>query len=168
MFFFSEKQEKIKALLKNAEISQSEERLKQELRNECHESSELFESTQSLQESLRSKDAKLKQLNDHIAHIDQQLQQQRLHVDRADDLQREIHEKNKVNRTILNSLHFCSQSQLAIAILCNSFADDQSIKWTTERYEEDATARDESEQREQWIDKFNRYVGIAISHSCFV
>lgn len=94
--FCSERQEKIKALLENAEISQSEERLKQELRNESHEASELFETTQSLQESLRLQDAKVDQLNGRIEELDEQLQQQRVHIDRIDDLKREIHEKNKV------------------------------------------------------------------------
>lgn len=101
LFFFvldfrSETQEKIKALLKNAEISQSEERLKQELRNESHEASELFETTQSLQETLRMNEANVEQLNSRIKELDEQLRQQHVNIDRMDDLKREIHEKNKV------------------------------------------------------------------------
>lgn len=98
MDFRSETQEKIKALLKNAEISQSEERLKQELRNESHEASELFETTQSLQETLRLNEANVEQLNNRIEELDEQLRQQHVHIDRMDDLKREIHEKNKVRQ----------------------------------------------------------------------
>lgn len=54
LFFvvFSEKKEKATILLQNAEISQELSILKQELKNECAEVTELSENNQKLQQSL--------------------------------------------------------------------------------------------------------------------
>lgn len=51
-FNFSEKNQHRTALLKNAEISQEMAILKQDLKNECSEASELSENLQKLQNNL--------------------------------------------------------------------------------------------------------------------
>lgn len=77
-----EKEEKNSILLKNVEISQSEERLRQQLRNESHEVSEMCEMIQQLTERRDQLEARL---NDYHKQIDG-----------IEDLKNEISEKNKV------------------------------------------------------------------------
>lgn len=95
-FLHSEKQEKNTALLKNAEISQSEERLKQELRNELHEINEMCETSQKLQMNLESRTEEIKRLQAHIHELDERIAGQNVQIEGANELTKEFNEKNKV------------------------------------------------------------------------
>lgn len=103
-FRYSEQQEKNAALLKNAEMSQSEERLKQELRSESNEMSELYETIQSLQVSLQMKTNEVEQLIGRLNVLEEKNLQQRAHMDSVDELKKEIHDKNKVSTGCLSHL----------------------------------------------------------------
>lgn len=79
----SEKKEKNSIILKNVELTQSEERLKQQLRSESNEINDMNETIQSLTEQRNEIECRL---NDYHQQIE-----------RIDDLKNEIGEKNKVN-----------------------------------------------------------------------
>lgn len=106
IFLYSEKQEKNTILLKNAEISQNEERLKQELRNESNEMSELYETIQSVQTSLQAKTFEAQRLNEQRLEIEQKLNDYQSEIERIEDLKNEINDKNKVSELFL-SMHDC-------------------------------------------------------------
>lgn len=102
IFLYSEKQEKNTILLKNAEISQNEERLKQELRNESNEMSELYETIQSVQTSLQAKTFEAQRLNEQRLEIEQKLNDYQSEIERIEDLKNEINDKNKVSELFLS------------------------------------------------------------------
>lgn len=86
MFFFliqRERKEKNDVLLKNVEMSQNEERLKQQLRDESHEISELNETIQQLTDQRNELETRINNCHQQIEGID--------------ELKNEISEKNKVN-----------------------------------------------------------------------
>lgn len=94
--FSSEKQEKNTALLKNAEISQSEERLKQELRNESHELSEVYEQLQKVQTTLQTKGKEFDELNSQIMELHGTIQKQNEQIQSIEEMRIDIIDKNKV------------------------------------------------------------------------
>lgn len=77
-----ERKEKNTIALKNAEISQNEERLKQQLRNESHELNEMCETIQKLTDERNELDARLNEYYQQIESVE--------------DLRNEINDKNKV------------------------------------------------------------------------
>lgn len=77
-----ERKEKNSVLLKNVEISQTEERLKQQLRNETHEITEMCETIQHLTDQRNEFESRIKNFHQQI--------------DGIADLKNEISEKNKV------------------------------------------------------------------------
>lgn len=75
----SERKEKNSIILKNVELSQSEERLKQQLRSESNEMNETIQSLTEQRDELKSR---INEYHQQIEHID--------------DLKNEISDKNKV------------------------------------------------------------------------
>lgn len=101
-FFFvfklkRERKEKNAVLLKNVELSQNEERLKQQLRNESHEIIEMNETIQNLNDERH-------ELESRINNCHQQLEG-------IDELKNEISEKNKVNIHHVHCEQFFSLNQ---------------------------------------------------------
>lgn len=92
--FNSEKQGKNAALLKNAEISQNEERLRQELRNEINE---LYETIRNVQASLDVKTFEAERLMEQKHEIEQKLNNCHLKTENVESLRNEISDKNRVN-----------------------------------------------------------------------
>lgn len=92
--FNSEKQGKNAALLKNAEISQNEERLRQELRNEINE---LHETIRNVQASLDVKTFEAERLMEQKHEIEQKLNNCHLKTENVESLRNEISDKNRVN-----------------------------------------------------------------------
>lgn len=82
LLFQRERKEKNSVLLKNVEISQNEERLKQQLRNESHEITEMYATIQNLTDQRN-------ELQSRINNFHQQ-------IEGIDELKNEISEKNKV------------------------------------------------------------------------
>lgn len=82
LIHFRERKEKNTIALKNAEISQNEERLKQQLRNESHELNEMCETIQKLTDERNELDARLNEYYQQIESVE--------------DLKNEISDKNKV------------------------------------------------------------------------
>lgn len=68
--------------MKNAEISQNEERLKQQLRSESHEVNEMYETIQKLTDERNELESRLSDYHQQIESIE--------------DLKNEINDKNKV------------------------------------------------------------------------
>lgn len=85
-----EREEKLTALLRNAEISQSEELLKKELRMEQTESNELHDKNKQLEKDVQEARLALQSLNEAAQKNAEDLAKYEL-------IQREIIEKNKVN-----------------------------------------------------------------------
>lgn len=85
-----EREEKLTALLRNAEISQSEELLKKELRMEQTESNELHDKNKQLEKDVQEARQALQLLNDAA-------QQNAMDQSKYELTQREIAEKNKVS-----------------------------------------------------------------------
>lgn len=83
LLLYSDKKEKNSLQLKNAEISQNEERLKQELRKESQENGEMYETIQSLTQQQHDLETRLNDYDQQIKNVD--------------DFKNEISEKNKVN-----------------------------------------------------------------------
>lgn len=84
IFVYSrEQKEKNAIVLKNAEISQNEERLKQQLRSESHEVNEMSEMIQKLTDERNELEARLNDYHQQIESIE--------------DLRNEINDKNKVD-----------------------------------------------------------------------
>lgn len=83
LLLYSDRKEKNSLQLKNAEISQNEKRLKQELQKESQENSEMYETIQSLTQQQRDLETRLNDYNQQIKNVD--------------DFKNEISEKNKVN-----------------------------------------------------------------------
>lgn len=84
-----EREEKLTALLRNAEISQSEELLKKELRMEQSESNDLHEKNKQLEKDVQEARLTLQSLNEAAQKNAEDLAKYEL-------TQREIIEKNKV------------------------------------------------------------------------
>lgn len=84
-----EREEKLTALLRNAEISQSEELLKKELRMEQTESNELHDKNKQLEKDVQEARLALQSLNEAAQKNAEDLAKYEL-------IQREIIEKNKV------------------------------------------------------------------------
>lgn len=70
-------------MLKNAEISQNEERLKQQLRSESHEMNEMYDTIQKLTDERNELEARLNEYHQQIEGVE--------------DLRNEINDKNKVH-----------------------------------------------------------------------
>lgn len=84
----SERKEKNSIILKNVELTQSEERLKQQLRSESNEITEMNETIQGLTEHRNELEGRLNDYHAQIEHIG--------------DLKNEISDKNKVNSIGIN------------------------------------------------------------------
>lgn len=89
MMLEAEKEEKLTALLKNAEISQSEELLKKELRQERDEVNDIHELNKNLESQLKSKEQCIQELQTTLSSNDKKLKE-------FDEMQRDVIEKNKV------------------------------------------------------------------------
>lgn len=89
MMLEAEKEEKLTALLKNAEISQSEELLKKELRQERDEVNDIHELNKNLESQLKSKEQCIQELQTTLSSNDMKLKE-------FDEMQRDVIEKNKV------------------------------------------------------------------------
>lgn len=90
-----EREEKLTALLRNAEISQSEELLKKELRMEQTESNDLHDKNKQLEKDVQEVRLALQSLNEAAQKNAEDLARYEL-------TQREIIEKNKVNIMEIN------------------------------------------------------------------
>ncbi|KAL7738291.1 hypothetical protein ACLKA6_006621 [Drosophila palustris] len=88
-----EREEKLTALLRNAEISQSEELLKKELRMEQTESNDLHDKNKQLENDVQEARAALQSLNEAAEQNAQDLA-------KYEQTQREIIEKNKTIKTL--------------------------------------------------------------------
>lgn len=82
--------------MKNAEISQSEERLKQELRNESHELSEVYEQLQKVQTTLQTKTKEIDGLNLSVTELHGTIQNQEDQIQAIEEMKIDIIDKNKV------------------------------------------------------------------------
>ncbi|XP_055706211.1 golgin subfamily A member 1 [Phlebotomus papatasi] len=91
-----ERAEKANIVLKNAEISQSEEILKQSLREEQDEISELTEKMTKLKTELKERDARELSLEQQIQQLQSILDGETDKLARIDQLSTELSEKNKV------------------------------------------------------------------------
>lgn len=91
-----ERTERVAILLKNAEISQSEEILKQELRHERDEMGELQEQIQLLQTELKDKTVNEKKLESELKQMKEIIQNQETQMKEVNELTMDLNEKNKV------------------------------------------------------------------------
>ncbi|XP_053963457.1 golgin subfamily A member 1 isoform X2 [Anastrepha ludens] len=97
----TEKEEKLTALLRNAEISQSEEILRKELRIERDEANDLHEKNEHLTEENEAKAQEIKQCKIEMEELKTVMYKNDEKLKEIDELQREISEKNKTIK-ILN------------------------------------------------------------------
>ncbi|XP_058979649.1 golgin subfamily A member 1 [Musca domestica] len=93
MMLEAEKEEKLTALLKNAEISQSEELLKKELRQERDEVNDIHELNKDLESQLKSKEQCIQELQTTLSSNDKKLKE-------FDEMQRDVIEKNKTIKVL--------------------------------------------------------------------
>lgn len=103
-------------------MSQNEERLKQELRNESHEITEMNETIQNLNDQRH-------ELESRITNCHQQ-------IEGIDALKNEISEKNKVNIPIFICIanHFQIKTRF-------STSDNKNVESTVNGHEKDVAAR---------------------------
>ncbi|XP_011180454.1 golgin subfamily A member 1 isoform X1 [Zeugodacus cucurbitae] len=97
----TEKEEKLTALLRNAEISQSEEILRKELRMERVEANELHEKNEQLTSEMATKTQEIKQCKIEMEELKTVMFKNDEKLKEIDEMQREISEKNKTIK-ILN------------------------------------------------------------------
>ncbi|XP_014096452.2 golgin subfamily A member 1 [Bactrocera oleae] len=97
----AEKEEKLTALLRNAEISQSEEILRKELRMERDEANELHEKNEQLTGEMEAKIQEIKQCKIEMEDLKTVMYKNDEKLKEIDEMQREISEKNKTIK-ILN------------------------------------------------------------------
>lgn len=100
MLLESEKEEKLTALLKNAEISQSEELLKKELRDERDEANEIHEKNSSLEVQLKNKQLEILECKQKLEEMEKTMNENNTKMKEYDGLQSDITEKNKVSFVI--------------------------------------------------------------------
>lgn len=91
-----EREEKLTALLKNAEISQSEELLKKELRVERDESNEIHEKNLSLEKQIKNKQSEVMDFKEKLFEMEKQVNEHKTKLKEYDGLQNDMLEKNKV------------------------------------------------------------------------
>ncbi|XP_055316783.1 golgin subfamily A member 1 [Sitodiplosis mosellana] len=114
-----EKKEKNTIVLKNAEISQNEERLKQQLRNESHEMNEMCDTVQKLTDERNELEARLNEYHQQLESVE--------------DLRNEISDKNKaikilnqrlsdMKKTLQNELKSSSNEKVGAIVANNSNA----------------------------------------------
>ncbi|XP_018796941.1 PREDICTED: golgin subfamily A member 1 isoform X2 [Bactrocera latifrons] len=96
----TEKEEKLTALLRNAEISQSEEILRKELRMERDEANELHEKNEQLTSEMKVKTQELKQCKIEMEEIKTVMYKNEEKLKEIDEMQREISEKNKTIKVL--------------------------------------------------------------------
>ncbi|XP_013117258.1 golgin subfamily A member 1 [Stomoxys calcitrans] len=122
----AEKEEKLTALLKNAEISQSEELLKKELRQERDEVIDIQEQNKKLEEQLKSRDQAFQELQSIMLCNDKKLKE-------IDDMQRDISEKNKTIKVLnqrINDLKKTLQKEFSTAKIdedCQKLSPNTSL-----------------------------------------
>jgi len=92
-----EKEEKLTALLKNAEISQAQELIKTELRLEKEESQELHEKCTHLEDDIKMKEQEIRKQQQQLEELKTQLHNNDNKLKEFDVLQNDLCEKNKVN-----------------------------------------------------------------------
>lgn len=99
----TEKEEKLTALLRNAEISQSEEILRKELRIERDEANELHEKNEQLMGQMEVKTEEIKLCKAEMEELKTVMYKNDEKLKEIDEMHREISEKNKVifNTTLL-------------------------------------------------------------------
>ncbi|XP_036333396.1 golgin subfamily A member 1 [Rhagoletis pomonella] len=97
----TEKEEKLTALLRNAEISQSEEILRKELRIERDEANDLNEKNEQLTSEMQAKTQEIKQCKIEMEDLKTVMYKNSEKLKEIDEMQREISEKNKTIK-ILN------------------------------------------------------------------
>ncbi|XP_011203431.2 golgin subfamily A member 1 isoform X3 [Bactrocera dorsalis] len=96
----TEKEEKLTALLRNAEISQSEEILRKELRMERDEANELHEKNVQLTSEMEAKTQEMKQCKIEMEEIKTVMYKNDEKLKEIDEMQREISEKNKTIKVL--------------------------------------------------------------------
>ncbi|XP_039955523.1 golgin subfamily A member 1 isoform X2 [Bactrocera tryoni] len=96
----TEKEEKLTALLRNAEISQSEEILRKELRMERDEANELHEKNEQLTSEMEAKTQEMKQCKIEMEEIKTVMYKNDEKLKEIDEMQREISEKNKTIKVL--------------------------------------------------------------------
>ncbi|XP_065367428.1 golgin subfamily A member 1 [Calliphora vicina] len=96
----SEKEEKLTALLKNAEISQSEELLKKELRDERDEANEIHEKNSSLEVQLKNKQLEISECKQKLEEMEKTMNENNTKMKEYDELQSDITEKNKTIKVL--------------------------------------------------------------------
>lgn len=103
----TEKEEKLTALLRNAEISQSEEILRKELRMERDEANELHEKNEQLTGEMEAKIQEIKQCKIEMEDLKTVMYKNDEKLKEIDEMQREISEKNKVIFHIIILIYYC-------------------------------------------------------------
>ncbi|XP_073846388.1 golgin 97 [Musca autumnalis] len=129
MLLDTEKEEKLTALLKNAEISQSEELLKKELRQERDEANDIHEQNKTLESQLKSKEQSIQELQNKLSSSDKKLKE-------LDEMQRDIIEKNKTIKVLnqrINDLKKTLQKEFSSAKVVG--ASEESTTTTDSRKE---------------------------------
>lgn len=91
-----EKSERVSVLLQNVEISQSEEIMKQDLRQERDELNELSDQLNALRKELAERTRNERQLLDLIDQQRAVIQRQEEQVKTVNQIELELHDKNKV------------------------------------------------------------------------
>ncbi|XP_061391433.1 golgin subfamily A member 1 [Musca vetustissima] len=122
MMLETEKEEKLTALLKNAEISQSEELLKKELRQERDEVNDIHEQNKNLESQLKSKEQSIQELQNKLSSNDKKLKE-------LDEMQRDIMEKNKTIKVLnqrVNDLKKTLQKEFASAKVVAGGSEESS------------------------------------------
>uniref|UniRef100_W8AZL9 Golgin subfamily A member 1 n=1 Tax=Ceratitis capitata TaxID=7213 RepID=W8AZL9_CERCA len=97
----SEREEKLTALLRNAEISQSEEILRKELRIERDEANELHEKNEQLSKEMQVKTQEIDLCKNEMEELKTVMYKNDEKLKEIDEMQREMAEKNKTIK-ILN------------------------------------------------------------------
>lgn len=96
-----EKDEKLTALLKNAEISQNLDILRKELKSEQDETNELQEKNKQLESELKTTNVERQTNKENLEELRSIMHKNENKLREIDDLQRETVEKNKVLCAIL-------------------------------------------------------------------
>ncbi|XP_023296937.2 golgin subfamily A member 1 [Lucilia cuprina] len=124
----NEKEEKLTALLKNAEISQSEELLKKELRDERDEANEIHEKNATLEGQLKTKQLEILECKQQLEEMQRKVEESKTKIKECDELQSDITEKNKTIKVLnqrLTDLKKTLQKEFSSAKSLEEFSENQ-------------------------------------------
>ncbi|XP_055547752.1 golgin subfamily A member 1 [Wyeomyia smithii] len=156
-----EKQEKIAILMNNAELSQKEEILRQELRQEQDESQELLERTALLQRELDKKISTVNELRKQIDELMSTNLEQNAKLASLDSLHVELVDKNKIIK-ILNQRLVDMKKTLQEEINSNNNNGGSATGNTTNHYSNNP---EKELEHIAFRDKSETPVGIGRQHS---